>query len=104
MYLWSQIGEKCMMALESKYWDLILLFKINVILLSISFFVFVCILCLGVAFITSAVATMGVAAAGGEHQAWSSVMVDIRRCAVRRAEIDADDHWVAVFLYSSVKQ
>ena len=45
-----------MMALEANYWDLVLLFKINVILLSISFFVFMCIICLGTAFLGGAVA------------------------------------------------
>jgi hypothetical protein len=57
MLLWSQMGETCMMALEAHYWDLVLLFKINVILLSISFFVFLCIICLGAAFLGGAVAT-----------------------------------------------
>ena len=59
MCLWSQMGEKCMMAMEAKFWDLVLLFKINVILLSISFFVFLCIICLGAAYLGSAFATGG---------------------------------------------
>jgi hypothetical protein len=65
MYLWSQMGDKCMMALEAGYWDLVLLFKINVILLSISFFVFICILCLGAAFLGGAAATGGRGLGGG---------------------------------------
>jgi hypothetical protein len=59
MVLWNQMGDKCAMALETSYWDLLLLFKINVILLSVSFFVFLCIICLGAAFIGGAVATGG---------------------------------------------
>jgi hypothetical protein len=65
MYLWSQMGDKCMMALEAGYWDLVLLFKINVILLSISLFVFICILCLGAAFLGGAAATGGMGIGGG---------------------------------------
>jgi hypothetical protein len=43
----------------------VLLFKINVILLSISFVVFLCILCVGVTFLGSAAATNGFGGPGG---------------------------------------
>ena len=32
---------------DSSYWDLLLLFKINVVLLSVMFFFLICLLCLG---------------------------------------------------------
>ena len=35
------------MFFDSSYWDLLLLFKINVVLLSVMFFFLICLLCLG---------------------------------------------------------
>ena len=64
MALWIQMGDTCMLALESRFWDLVLLFKINVILLSISFVVFLCIICLGAAFL-GAVASGSLGGADG---------------------------------------
>ena len=47
--MWVAIDTECMIFFEQSYWDLTLLFKINVVLLSITFFLLCCFLCLGVA-------------------------------------------------------
>lgn len=44
--MWLSIDTQCMIFFETEYWDLTLLFKINVILLSITFLVLCCMLCL----------------------------------------------------------
>jgi len=59
MVLWGGISEDCWLFYDHTFWDLALLFKINVILLSISFFVFLCVICLGAAFLGGAVANGG---------------------------------------------
>jgi len=45
--MWMAIDTECMMFFETSYWDLTLLFKISVVLLSITFFVLFCMVCLG---------------------------------------------------------
>ena len=44
--MWLSIDTQCMIFFETEYWDLTLLFKINVVLLSITFLVLCCMLCL----------------------------------------------------------
>mmetsp|Transcript_48808 Transcript_48808/g.78647 ORF Transcript_48808/g.78647 Transcript_48808/m.78647 type:complete len:299 (+) Transcript_48808:136-1032(+) len=46
-FMWMAIDTECMMFFETSYWDLTLLFKISVVLLSITFFVLFCMVCLG---------------------------------------------------------
>jgi hypothetical protein len=45
--IWISMSTECMMFFDSSYWDLLLLFKINVVLLSVMFFFLICLLCLG---------------------------------------------------------
>ena len=48
-FMWLTIDTECMIFFEHEYWDLLLLFKFNVILLSITFFVLLCFICVLVA-------------------------------------------------------
>jgi len=45
-FMWMAIDTECMIFFETEYWDLTLLFKINVILLTFTFVLLCCALCL----------------------------------------------------------
>ncbi|EKX51937.1 hypothetical protein GUITHDRAFT_102548 [Guillardia theta CCMP2712] len=55
MWLWASISNNCWTYFESSFWDLALLFKINVILLAITFFMTLCVMCMGIMFLGSSI-------------------------------------------------
>jgi len=46
-FIWEYMSTECMMFFDSSYWDLILLFKINVVFLGVMYLFLCCIVCFG---------------------------------------------------------
>mmetsp|Transcript_52199 Transcript_52199/g.130030 ORF Transcript_52199/g.130030 Transcript_52199/m.130030 type:complete len:199 (+) Transcript_52199:128-724(+) len=59
MLLWANMTDECMSFYDNDYGNLVLLFKINVVLLAVSAILLVCVVCVGVAALTAAVSQGG---------------------------------------------
>jgi len=89
-FMWMAIDTECMLFFESSYWDLLLLFKISVILLSVTFFVLCCMVCIGAAMLGAGGAEALPGFAGGAKTPGGDDEMDEKNLALRNACSKAD--------------